>query len=68
MEQDHNSSFAIIALFFLVGSFVLSGLFGVGGILMTCLVVYVLLCGTNAIDAGEKEARAKIREKQQKTK
>ena len=64
MEHNHNSAFAGIAILFLVGSFLLSGVFGVGGILVTCLVVYVLLCGTNAIDAGEKRARAKAQERQ----
>lgn len=63
MTSDHNTSFAGIALFMLIGSFLLSGTFGVGGILVTCIVVYVLLCATNAIDEGEKKAKSKIRAK-----
>lgn len=61
MTQDHNTTFAGIALFMLVGSFILAGTFGISGIVVTCIVVYGLLCATNAIDAGEKKARAKAK-------
>lgn len=61
MARDHNTTFAGIALFMLIGSFLLSGTFGIAGIVVTCLVVYVLLCATNAIDAGEKKARSRAR-------